>query len=680
MENLTLIKPEKVQNIINKFCYTIGMIPTSYKMSLTYEEQIIAIGHYLEETVIPALNNNAEAVAELQNLFLDLKNYVDNYFKNLDLQEEVNEKLNEMVTNGTFDNIINELLLKTQIFSFNNVTEMKESTELVNGNKIQTFGFYEKNDGGAGKYIVTDELLEANEIDIISLQNNLFAVFVPDNTLSVLQLGAKANNEYNNTAIFERARILSKNIIIPNGIYLLDYVSFNDNTIVNGCGSTLNLILPPSSPLCAFRDNSIIRNLTFNCLNEDREWNRIDMSTRNNINIENCVITGFRHNSNTPNAWGLYTKNSKNIKIINCKFDNNTQSDIALTEGTENILIENCTPLNNYFKINLEPQGIIKNVTLNNNNISYLSLVSNDVTKWAMQNIILNNNIIDLLYCNGVIGEFNNNTIKDIELITINLFSNIIKNNNTFGYSKQLNDDIFLNNIQNTNAEDKKISWSVGYTNKSKCINRLTSIEKGKYLSLNFENNEGTVAQINREFDVLPNDILYIDTLMNTKYIENSPNSGRGLNIEYYNTENTLIETKNCIIDRTSNLVNNESPWINKQMIIKIPEGIVKIRIKLSNFTGSAGTFCTNWGYLKLYKISLDNKNKLLEENISKSNTIPNNINNVFSDNVNLIGDKIYLKDNNNFVAICTESGNPRNVENSSISIKREEISYLYSK
>ena len=29
MENLNLIKPEKVQNIINKFCYTIGMIPTS---------------------------------------------------------------------------------------------------------------------------------------------------------------------------------------------------------------------------------------------------------------------------------------------------------------------------------------------------------------------------------------------------------------------------------------------------------------------------------------------------------------------------------------------------------------------------------------------------------------------------------------------------------------------------
>ena len=107
MENLTLIKPEKVQNIINKFCYTIGMIPTSYKVSLTYEEQIIAIGHYLEETVIPALNNNAEAVAELQSLFVQLKDYVENYFTNLDVQEEINNKLDQMVATGELQNLLN---------------------------------------------------------------------------------------------------------------------------------------------------------------------------------------------------------------------------------------------------------------------------------------------------------------------------------------------------------------------------------------------------------------------------------------------------------------------------------------------------------------------------------------------------------------------------------------------
>lgn len=110
MSDLNIIKPQNVQGIINKFCLTIGMLPTSYKLSLTYEEQILAIGRYLEEEVYPAINNNAEALLELQNLYQDLKDYVDNYFEDLDIQEEINNKLDEMVEDGTFNEIINHEL------------------------------------------------------------------------------------------------------------------------------------------------------------------------------------------------------------------------------------------------------------------------------------------------------------------------------------------------------------------------------------------------------------------------------------------------------------------------------------------------------------------------------------------------------------------------------------------
>lgn len=108
MSNLNFIKPQNVQGIINKYCLTIGMIPSSYKLSLTYEEQILAIGKYLEETVYPAINNNAEALAELQESFALLKNYVENYLDNIDIQEDVNNKLDEMVEDGTLGEIINQ--------------------------------------------------------------------------------------------------------------------------------------------------------------------------------------------------------------------------------------------------------------------------------------------------------------------------------------------------------------------------------------------------------------------------------------------------------------------------------------------------------------------------------------------------------------------------------------------
>lgn len=95
-----------------KFCMTIGALPSSYLESLTYQELLLWFCDYLQNTVIPTINNNADAVEELQNLYIELKNYVDNYFKNLDVQEEINNKLDEMASDGTLENIINNNIFK----------------------------------------------------------------------------------------------------------------------------------------------------------------------------------------------------------------------------------------------------------------------------------------------------------------------------------------------------------------------------------------------------------------------------------------------------------------------------------------------------------------------------------------------------------------------------------------
>ena len=102
------MKESKRLNPFGRFCCTIGNLPTSYMLSLTYEEQLIWFCKYLEDTVIPAVNNNAEALEELQNLFIELKDYVDHYLDNLDLQEDINNKLDEMATDGTLAEIINQ--------------------------------------------------------------------------------------------------------------------------------------------------------------------------------------------------------------------------------------------------------------------------------------------------------------------------------------------------------------------------------------------------------------------------------------------------------------------------------------------------------------------------------------------------------------------------------------------
>ena len=85
-------------------------IPAVYDNTMTYYEELCALIKYITDQVIPALNENASAVTTLSEAVVQLQNYVDNYFANLDVQEEINNKLDQMVEDGTFQEIVGDQL------------------------------------------------------------------------------------------------------------------------------------------------------------------------------------------------------------------------------------------------------------------------------------------------------------------------------------------------------------------------------------------------------------------------------------------------------------------------------------------------------------------------------------------------------------------------------------------
>ena len=140
MSEIKFLKP------FTKFCMTIGNLPSSYLVSMTYEEQLLWLCNYLENTVIPTVNNNAGCVTELQNLFLQLKNYVNNYFNNLDVQSEINNKLDEMASSGELTSIMQPYFnilsnkidtLETEVNSFDGDLSTFKNTTSNNINDLQ---------------------------------------------------------------------------------------------------------------------------------------------------------------------------------------------------------------------------------------------------------------------------------------------------------------------------------------------------------------------------------------------------------------------------------------------------------------------------------------------------------------------------------------------------------------
>ena len=120
-----------------QFVNNLGIIPTSYKDSMSYYETLAWLCKYLEETVIPTLNQNGNAVEELQGLYIELNSYVAHYFDTLDVQQEINHKLDVMSLDGSLSRLLSPLV-DEKYQTLQDLIEINENGINENSNSIAT--------------------------------------------------------------------------------------------------------------------------------------------------------------------------------------------------------------------------------------------------------------------------------------------------------------------------------------------------------------------------------------------------------------------------------------------------------------------------------------------------------------------------------------------------------------
>ena len=88
--------------------YSQKVIPLAFNESLSYMEQICNLISYIENTLVPAINNNANAIKELQEYVQELKKLIDKLDEKIDsVKEELTTLINNV--NDTLTNAINNL-------------------------------------------------------------------------------------------------------------------------------------------------------------------------------------------------------------------------------------------------------------------------------------------------------------------------------------------------------------------------------------------------------------------------------------------------------------------------------------------------------------------------------------------------------------------------------------------
>lgn len=161
--------------------------------------QLIRLFNEFSESVSTEINafekDVNDVVEEYIEKFTELKDFVEDYFENLDVQEEINNKLDEMADDGTLADIVAAYIQLRGILAYSTVSDMKNATNLTNGSFCETYGFYTKGDGGSAKYIIRpvtndDTIDDATIISITSdPSNTLIAELIQQDEMNVRQFG-----------------------------------------------------------------------------------------------------------------------------------------------------------------------------------------------------------------------------------------------------------------------------------------------------------------------------------------------------------------------------------------------------------------------------------------------------------------------------------------------------------
>lgn len=371
--------------------------------------------------IINSENILGTQMENVTNAFIELQNYVNNYFDNLDIQEEVNTKLDEMAKSGELTQLITEYLNLRSLLTFNNIEEMKQATYLVNGSLCKTFGYNSNNDGGSAFYKVR-EISNKDVVDNITIialnAENLIAEYVSlDNKIYIKQFGAIETENVDNSQAFIKALNYAKNnkiqeIILNGTFYINNTVSINNLeniTIKNGkiLVHEIDEILNNDFNIFYFIEpkNIVIKNINVIEINPVQRTRKLQVGGILLNKAENCIVENC-YMENTMSGIML-NGNSNNCKILNNTIKVTYQAkqfaqSAILNYASENTTIKNNKIYGEYYDGTLSIYGSgCNNVIVDGNELH--NIIKGNTPIYLSQGITIDSGVIDCICTNNII-------------------------------------------------------------------------------------------------------------------------------------------------------------------------------------------------------------------------------------------------------------------------------------
>ena len=130
------------------------VIPGVYDGSISVYEMLCKLTAYLN-TLISNVDGQQTNIENLLNAYSQLEDYVNNYFSTLDVQEEINNKLDQMAEDGTLATLMGNYMARV----YNTFDDAPKNIENIT---YIVLGRHKINDGGNGLWVTTKEVPSSN--------------------------------------------------------------------------------------------------------------------------------------------------------------------------------------------------------------------------------------------------------------------------------------------------------------------------------------------------------------------------------------------------------------------------------------------------------------------------------------------------------------------------------------
>ena len=377
-----------------------------------------------------------ETVDHYVEEFTTLYNYVHDYFDNLDVQEEIDHKLDDMVEAGTLQEIITSYLDTKAIFSFDTVADLKDATNLMDGSYAETYGYHVKGDYGGANYKIRTktDADTPDDMTLIAIGDDLVAeLVVIDGYVTPEMFGAYGDNDHDDTDAIQSALDFYE-VVHFTKTYSITTIDVPSNAHLKGSGtiigSTQGKMINLIGTIPSVKTNIVIEGLNFK--HSDVTFTQqafiIYIRYAQDVTIKNCNFTHWTGDAICMDNFQSTQKLTQNIFILNNKFINEhtgRQAISILTASHVNIkdnIFEDTTASGMPGAIDIEPwyngesgdliEYVIEDINIDGN------YCKNSVYNTAFVNVYVgtSQNMYDINIANNTID--NNNQASGIKLQT----------------------------------------------------------------------------------------------------------------------------------------------------------------------------------------------------------------------------------------------------------------------